>query len=70
MAVAWDAESAQVIPEVQIFCTDRTGMLANITRVCEQLKVNIQRVDAQNLGRIRRCVASVCRSGTLITCLS
>lgn len=76
VAVAWDESSAQShTGEVQIYCTDRTGMLANITRVCEQLKVNIQRVDAHNLGqnqalcRIRVSIGHVAHLSQLIKAL-
>ena len=51
VAVAWDDRyHFQHSGEVEIYCDDRTGMLANITKVCEQLKVNIERVEARNLS--------------------
>ena len=50
VAVAWDQRyQYQHSGEVEIYCDDRTGMLANITKVCERLKVNIERVEARNL---------------------
>ncbi|MBT3221492.1 MAG: bifunctional (p)ppGpp synthetase/guanosine-3',5'-bis(diphosphate) 3'-pyrophosphohydrolase, partial [Proteobacteria bacterium] len=48
--VEWDGDSAQKHSgEIQIFCADRPGMLANITRICEVNKVNINRADARPL---------------------
>ncbi len=34
---------------IEIYCTDRPGMLANITKLCEQQQVNINRAEARNL---------------------
>ena len=42
--------------EVEIVCTDRPGILANISKVCELAKVNINRVEARPIGDAR----SVC----------
>jgi GTP pyrophosphokinase len=52
--VAWDRGSeSRHSGEVQIFCVDRTGLLANITAVCERSDVNIQRVQAEKLDNDR-----------------
>lgn len=46
--VEWDqASEAKHSGEIRIVCADRPGMLANITKVCEQNGVNIQRADAR-----------------------
>lgn len=34
---------------IEIYCTDRPGMLANITKICEQQQVNISRAEARNM---------------------
>jgi guanosine-3',5'-bis(diphosphate) 3'-pyrophosphohydrolase len=48
--VAWDPRSAgKHSGEIQIVCQDRPGMLSNITRVCEQAHVNINRAEARNM---------------------
>ncbi|MBX2799058.1 MAG: bifunctional (p)ppGpp synthetase/guanosine-3',5'-bis(diphosphate) 3'-pyrophosphohydrolase [Myxococcales bacterium] len=45
--VEWD-DQAQVkhTGEIRIFCSNRPGMLANITKICEQVGVNINRAEA------------------------
>ncbi len=49
--VEWDGESAaRHSGSVRIFCRDRPGLLANITKVCEQLQVNIISAEARNIG--------------------
>jgi len=51
IAVEWDqAAESKHNGEVRIFCADRPGMLANITKVCEQVGVNINRAEARNVG--------------------
>jgi GTP diphosphokinase / guanosine-3',5'-bis(diphosphate) 3'-diphosphatase len=55
--VEWDPGSEQKHSgQIQVLCRDRPGMLANITRVCEQSKVNINRVEAKPMDTTR----SVC----------
>lgn len=46
--VEWDqhAESKHA-GEIKIICSDRPGMLANITKICEQNGVNINRAEAK-----------------------
>jgi GTP diphosphokinase / guanosine-3',5'-bis(diphosphate) 3'-diphosphatase len=52
--VEWDPDSeAKHSGEVKIYCLDRPGMLADITRVCEQNHVNINRAQAQGLTEDR-----------------
>jgi guanosine-3',5'-bis(diphosphate) 3'-pyrophosphohydrolase len=51
IAVEWDvAAESKHNGEVRIFCADRPGMLANITKVCEQVGVNINRAEARSAG--------------------
>ncbi|HHO51439.1 MAG TPA: bifunctional (p)ppGpp synthetase/guanosine-3',5'-bis(diphosphate) 3'-pyrophosphohydrolase, partial [Deltaproteobacteria bacterium] len=46
--VEWDQQSAvKHSGEIQIFCTNRPGMLACISKICEQNGVNINRVEAK-----------------------
>lgn len=46
--VEWDAAAAvKHSGEIRIYCTDRPGMLAKITNICEQNGVNINRAEAQ-----------------------
>ncbi len=45
--------------EIQIFCNDRPGMLANISKICEQNQVNIQRVDAKGLNEGSRAICTL-----------
>jgi GTP diphosphokinase / guanosine-3',5'-bis(diphosphate) 3'-diphosphatase len=48
--VEWDAASeTKHHAEIRIVCADRPGMLANITKVCEQTGVNINSADARSL---------------------
>ena len=52
IAVEW-AEShsdSKHTGEIEITCQDRPGMLANITRVCETSKVNIQQIQSKELS--------------------
>ena len=50
IAVQWAGnEDAKHSGEIEIYCDHRPGMLANITKVCEKAKVNIQRVEAKGL---------------------
>ena len=45
--VEWDRQSElRHSGEIRIFCADRPGMLANITKVCDQNGVNINRANA------------------------
>ena len=49
--VEWDAGAdARHSGEVQIVCSDQPGLLANISRVCEQAAVNINRAEARAIG--------------------
>jgi guanosine-3',5'-bis(diphosphate) 3'-pyrophosphohydrolase len=51
IAVEWDPQSqSKHSGEIQIVCTDRPGMLSNITKVCEQAQVNINRAEARNMA--------------------
>ena len=46
--VEWDQDSSvKHSGEIRIFCSNRPGMLANITHVCEQNGVNINRAEAR-----------------------
>ncbi len=48
IAVEWDqATDAKHSGEIRIYCTDRPGMLATITKLCEQCGVNIHRAEAR-----------------------
>jgi GTP pyrophosphokinase len=48
IAVEWDGSSEiKHNGEIRIYCTDRPGMLAKITKICEQSGVNINRAEAQ-----------------------
>lgn len=50
IAVEWDPRSTgKHSGEIQIVCTDRPGMLSNITKLCEQAAVNINRAEAKNM---------------------
>ncbi len=50
IAVEWDPRAAgRHSGEIQILCTDRPGMLSNITKICEQAQVNINRAEARNM---------------------
>jgi GTP pyrophosphokinase len=52
--VAWTGEDAgdrsTHIGNIQIICVDRPGLLANISTMCTDLKVNIAKVTARSLG--------------------
>ena len=49
--VEWDATVAsRHSGEIQVVCSDRPGLLANISKVCERASVNISRVEARNIG--------------------
>ena len=51
IAVQWDRQhEGKHTSEVRIVCDDRPGMLADISKVCEQAHVNISRVEARPLG--------------------
>ncbi len=51
MAVEWDTGSgSKHTGKVQIHCQDRPGLLANISKVCEQAAVNINRAEARANG--------------------
>jgi GTP pyrophosphokinase len=48
--VEWEqSNDARHSGTIEIYCTDRPGMLANITKLCEQQQVNINRAEARNL---------------------
>ena len=50
IAVEWAGNNeAKHSGEIEIYCDDRPGMLANITKVCEKAKINIQRAEAKGL---------------------
>ena len=52
--VAWtsedDGDGSTHIGNIQIICVDRPGLLANISTMCTDLKVNIAKVSAKSLG--------------------
>ena len=49
--VEWDSNTqARHSGSLQIYCRDRPGLLASITKVCEQAKVNINAIEARNIG--------------------
>ncbi len=52
--VAWTAEDdgdrSSHIGNIQVICVDRPGLLANISTMCTDLKVNIAKVTARSLG--------------------
>jgi GTP pyrophosphokinase len=51
IAVEWDPQSGgRHSGEIQIVCADRPGLLANITKCCEQAHVNINRAEARNIA--------------------
>lgn len=54
ISVEWDPVSEQKHSgQIQVLCLDRPGMLAHITRVCEQNKVNINRIEAKPMDTTR-----------------
>ncbi|MCB9678670.1 MAG: bifunctional (p)ppGpp synthetase/guanosine-3',5'-bis(diphosphate) 3'-pyrophosphohydrolase [Alphaproteobacteria bacterium] len=56
--VEWDQGSEiRHSGTIEIFCTDRPGMLANITKLCEQQQVNINRAEARNMADDRANVS-------------
>ena len=71
--VEWDDRSdARHSGSLEIFCSDRPGMLADITKLCEQLKVNISRAEAGSSAdnhasiRLQVSVRDVAQLTTLI----
>jgi GTP pyrophosphokinase len=52
--VAWtsedEGERSSHIGNIQIICVDRPGLLANVSTMCTDLKVNIAKVTARSLG--------------------
>jgi GTP pyrophosphokinase len=49
--VEWDASNqTRHAGEIHVYCTDRPGMLASITKICEQNGVNIDRAEAKTAG--------------------
>ena len=51
IAVEWERTSkARHSGKIQVFCMDRPGLLANISKVCEQAQVNISRAEARANG--------------------
>jgi GTP diphosphokinase / guanosine-3',5'-bis(diphosphate) 3'-diphosphatase len=49
LAVEWDRDSAlRHSGEIRIYCADKPGMLANITKLCDQNGVNINRAIAES----------------------
>ena len=60
--VQWDPNSeSRHSGTVQVVCRDKPGLLANITKVCEQAQVNINRFEAHGLHDDR----AVCTLGWL-----
>lgn len=54
VAVQWDAgQRHRHHSEIQIVCADRPGLLADISKVCEQANVNISRADARSIDEDR-----------------
>ena len=54
VAVQWDtAAQHRHHSEVQIVCADRPGLLADISKVCEQANVNISRAEARAIDAER-----------------
>jgi GTP pyrophosphokinase len=50
IAVEWaGSNEAKHSGEIEIYCHDRPGMLANISSVCERAKLNIQRIESKIL---------------------
>jgi GTP diphosphokinase / guanosine-3',5'-bis(diphosphate) 3'-diphosphatase len=50
VAVQWDAgQRHRHHSEIQIVCADRPGLLADISKVCEQANVNISRAEARSI---------------------
>ncbi|MEZ4323065.1 MAG: bifunctional (p)ppGpp synthetase/guanosine-3',5'-bis(diphosphate) 3'-pyrophosphohydrolase [Myxococcota bacterium] len=48
--VEWDqGNESRHSGTIEIYCSDRPGMLANITKICEQQQVNINRAEARNM---------------------
>jgi GTP pyrophosphokinase len=57
--VQWDASSeTRHAGEIHVYCTDRPGMLASITKICEQNGVNINRAEAKT-GRDHPAVVTL-----------
>ena len=51
ITVAWHQEStSQHSSEIEIFCTDQVGLLAELGAVCKIQNVNISRLEANNIG--------------------
>jgi GTP diphosphokinase / guanosine-3',5'-bis(diphosphate) 3'-diphosphatase len=49
--VEWDATNeSKHAGEIEVYCSDRPGMLASISRVCEQNGVNINRAETKSGG--------------------
>jgi GTP pyrophosphokinase len=50
--VEWDSghHETRHNSQIRIVCRDRPGLLANITKVCELAKVNINGAEARNIG--------------------
>ncbi|MFM2162731.1 MAG: pyrophosphokinae, partial [Pseudomonadota bacterium] len=47
VGVDWDLSNrTRHSAQLTVWCADRPGMLANITKVCDQQQVNIERVQA------------------------
>jgi len=54
VAVQWDASQRhRHHSEVEIICADRPGLLADISKVCEQANVNISRAEARSIDTER-----------------
>lgn len=52
--VEWDKKhEGRHTGELRITCDDRPGMLADISKVCEQARINISRVEARPIGDAR-----------------
>ncbi len=51
ITVEWDPTAARShVGEIVVVCNDRPGLLANISKVCEDANVNISRAEVRNIG--------------------
>ncbi len=58
--VEWDARIRTLHAAVlNVVCADRPGLLASISKVCEEAKLNISRVDAHPVGNEKSLVSLV-----------
>jgi (p)ppGpp synthase/HD superfamily hydrolase len=50
ISVQWDPErTGRHTGEIQVYCTNKPGLLASISKVCEKAQVNINRAEAHGL---------------------